>query len=89
MLAALVKPFRRFMIALALVCCSISTTFAEPSSRHQPAPAQNHDAQRDPPRGDPVIGLLIIAGVVALLVLMAWVATRIGDVDRPSDKVPN
>jgi hypothetical protein len=45
-------------------------------------------APADAPAGDPVAGGLMIAGVVALFVFMAWVAVRIGD--HPSaDKLPN
>ncbi len=36
--------------------------------------------------GDPMIGWLIIAGVVAVVVVFAWVVARLGDLDQVSDK---
>jgi hypothetical protein len=36
--------------------------------------------------GDPMIGWLIIAGIVAAVVLFAWVVARLGDLDQVSDK---
>ena len=38
------------------------------------------------PPGDPTIGWLIIAGVVAVVVVFAWVVARLGDLDQVSDK---
>lgn len=37
---------------------------------------------------DPTVGWLIIAGAVAVFVLLAWLAARIGDEGRPADKTP-
>lgn len=36
--------------------------------------------------GDPMIGWMILAGVVAAVVLFAWIVARIGDLDKASDK---
>ncbi|MFO0800741.1 MAG: hypothetical protein U0804_25020 [Gemmataceae bacterium] len=36
--------------------------------------------------GDPMIGWLIVAGVIAVAVLVAWVVARVGDLDSVSDK---
>jgi hypothetical protein len=36
--------------------------------------------------GDPAMGWLIIAGVVAVVVFFAWVVARLGDLDQVSDK---
>jgi len=38
--------------------------------------------------GDPTMGWLIVAGVVAAVVFFAWVVARIGDIDSASDKPP-
>jgi hypothetical protein len=38
--------------------------------------------------GDPTLGWLILAGVVAVIVFFAWVVARIGDIDSASDKPP-
>ena len=38
----------------------------------------------DPPAGSPELGILIIIGVVGLLVLIAWIFSRIGDDSRSS-----
>lgn len=48
-----------------------------PSSQHEPQP----DA---PPVGSPELGVLLIIGVVAFLVVMAWLLSRVGD-DSPRD----
>jgi hypothetical protein len=42
------------------------------------APAHGH--------GDPLVGWLIVAGVVAVVVVFCWVVARLGDLDRNSDK---
>jgi hypothetical protein len=34
------------------------------------------------PAGSPELGILIIVGVVAFLILVAWVFTRVGDDSR-------
>lgn len=39
-----------------------------------------------PEAGDPVVGWLIIAGAVAVVVLVSWLVSRIGDIDAASDK---
>jgi hypothetical protein len=36
--------------------------------------------------GDPVLGWLLIAGLVAAVVAVAWLVARIGDLDSASDK---
>jgi len=36
--------------------------------------------------GDPTIGWLIVAGVIAVVVLVAWIVARVGDLDSVSDK---
>ena len=38
--------------------------------------------------GDPLIGWMIVAGVIAAVVFFAWVVARIGDIDKASDKPP-
>jgi hypothetical protein len=48
----------------------------------------SHEAPA-PERGDATRGLAMIAGAVALFVFLAWLAVRIGEADRPADKVPN
>ena len=40
----------------------------------------------NPSPGDPTVGWLIVAGVVATLVFFAWLVARIGDIDSSSDK---
>ena len=37
---------------------------------------------------DPLLGWLIAAAAVAVFVLLAWLAARIGDQGRPADKTP-
>lgn len=54
------------------------TRTTEQVSAHQ---AESHD--------DPVAGVAILTGAVALLIFLAWVAVRIGDADHPADKIPN
>ena len=36
--------------------------------------------------GDPVMGWLMVAGIVAAVVLVAYVFARLGDLDKNSDK---
>ncbi len=38
--------------------------------------------------GDPMLGWLMVAGVVAAVIVFAWLAVRIGDEGRPADKLP-
>lgn len=43
----------------------------------------------NPAAGDPTIGWLIVAGVVAVVVVFAWIFARLGDLDQVSDKPPS
>jgi hypothetical protein len=52
-------------------------------------PARTSQEASAPERGDPTRGLVMIAGAVALFIFLAWLAVRIGEADRPADKVPN
>ncbi len=58
--------------------------FADP-----PDPGYTYTGGNPPAtHGDPLIGWLIVAGVVAAVVVFAWVVARIGDIDKASDKPP-
>ncbi len=97
MLANLVKLFR---IAVVVALTFAAPPLAEARSRSggtehsesTPITRSDSDAEavRKPPqKGDPKAGLLWIGGAVLVLVFLAWLAMRIGDVDQTSDKVPN
>ena len=47
-------------------------------------PASQREPPDAPPAGSPELGVLLIIGVVAFLVVMAWVLSRVGD-DSPRD----
>jgi hypothetical protein len=87
MIANLKKLLRGVVAALLLGFWTAPTADAawwirsQSSARTEPAAA--------PQRGDPMRGLAVIAGAVALLIFLAWLALRIGEADRPADKVPN
>ncbi|HJZ59361.1 MAG TPA: hypothetical protein VKE74_30735 [Gemmataceae bacterium] len=59
------------------------------AGRASEAQPGNHPTESDEPRGDPMAGIIWIAVAVAILVFLVWVAMRIGDVQHPSDKIPN
>ena len=50
---------------------------------------RNAGEEADEHRGDPAAGWIWAVGAVAVVVVLAWLAMRIGDRDLPSDKVPN
>jgi hypothetical protein len=86
MLNTFLKLLRVAAAALLLGFWSAPTADAAWWSRSDARTAQEAPA---PQRGDPARGLAMIAGAVALLVFLAWIAVRIGESDRPADKVPN
>ena len=68
-------------VRAALLACAL--TFAAPavearSTLPTAAPAANAPATADPD-DVPVDGLLIIAGIVGVVILLAWVCSRVGD----------
>jgi hypothetical protein len=63
----------------------IPTTEKSKSSLHNDIPREAHQ-----PAGSPELGVLIIIMLVGLLVLIAWVFTRVGEgSSRPSDNSLN
>ena len=57
-------------IALALTAQTVAAYSTEPSPRAEVAPA---------PDGIPLDGWLIIAGVVVVVIFLAWVCSRVSD----------
>ena len=49
-----------------------------------PSTGAGHGTAAEPPAGSPELGVLLIIGVVAALVFMAWLLSRVGD-DSPRD----
>jgi hypothetical protein len=61
----------------------LNALFADP-----PAAGYTYTGGGEAAHGDPTLGWLMIAGVVAAVVFFAWVVARIGDIDRVSDQPP-
>lgn len=64
-------------------------TIATAAANNRPGRAADPDEATEETRGDPMAGLLWIAGALAALIFLAWLAMRIGENPRPADGVPN
>jgi hypothetical protein len=63
---------------------TVSTASGSGSRSGRSAGPQSGE-QPDEPPGDPVAGVVWIAGVIVVLVFLAWLALRIGDRHQGSD----
>lgn len=88
MLNTFLKLLRAVAAALLLGFGTAQAADAAWWSRSAPSARTSQEAP-PPERGDSTRGLVMIAGAVALFIFLAWLAIRIGDADRPADKVPN
>jgi hypothetical protein len=86
MLNYLTTPVRAALVAAALVFAAhaLEVRAAGPAQALATATTARARTDEDPTDRDaaPVGGLLIIAGVVAGVILLAWICSRIGDNTR-------
>jgi hypothetical protein len=71
---------RILLAALALTTlnpCAFAT--GRSSTSRTTEPTYETTTEPPPPAGDPNLGILIIVGVVAFLILVAWIFSRTGD----------
>ncbi len=61
----------------------LTALFADP-----PTAGYTYTGGGEAHHGDPTLGWLMVAGVVAVIVFFAWLVARIGDIDRVSDRPP-
>lgn len=67
---------RGLLAATVLLHCSPAALAARATSNH-PTTELSQSQHREP-TGNPVLGVLIIIGLVALLIFVAWLFSRIG-----------
>ncbi len=74
-------PVRAVLLAVALV---LATSAIEPRIATATVPTARTRVDEYPAEHDetPVGGMLIIAGIVAGVILLAWIASRVGDNSR-------
>jgi hypothetical protein len=68
---------------------AVATASASRTGRATETQPANSTAETEEPAGDPMAGIIWIALAVAILIFLAWVAMRIGDVQHASDQIPN
>ena len=70
---------RLLLIGFVLALGTPSAAEARPQAEVRETASTERKRPPAAPPSDPVAGCAIIAGAIALLVLMAWVAARMGD----------
>jgi hypothetical protein len=80
MLTRLLTPVRTLLL-VAVFALSMPFATAQPNAEPQrsAATAQTYSERGRSSNDDPTGGLLIILGIVGGLILLAWIASRIGD----------
>jgi len=78
------RAWSRGLVVAMLVLISSPHAFAQRSATKLPSrtteTTSNNTQHEERERvGDPILGVLIIAGVVGLLIFIAWVYSRIGE----------
>jgi len=86
MLTNLVKLLR---VAVVVAFSLVAPTMAEARAGSTDRTAVATSETDREPKGDPNAGLLWIGGAILALIFLAWLAMRVGDVQHPSDKIPN
>lgn len=70
--------FRALIVAASLACVAPTADAAGPATAST-APARGAPVETVTDDGPPLDGLLILAGVVGLLIVVAWLGSRVGD----------
>jgi hypothetical protein len=82
MMAQLTAPVRTLLLTAALVFAT-QTVEAQPSTSNHPqttATARTKgDAAATDRDGVPLGGVLIVIGIVGVVIILAWVCSRVGD----------
>ncbi len=77
MVAYLTTPVRALLLAAALAFTGQAFAANEPSAAARPTARTQTDAPQ--PDETPLGGVLLIVGLVGVVILLAWVCSRIGD----------
>jgi len=82
---------QNLLVAILLLTLSNHAFAQHGSSRHQTTEAtHSQTTQNHRPPGDPMLGVLIIIGVLGFVILLAWIFSRVGEGNsRPSDNTLN
>ncbi|WP_439628523.1 hypothetical protein [Gemmata sp.] len=73
-------------LALAVAAAPAAAAPVPSSLATRTTEAAHTDAAADaPPAGSPELGVLLIIGVVAVLIFMAWLLSRVGDESSGTD----
>ena len=79
----IITRIRVWLVALSLAFAASPALATARGSTGLNRPADSAGDTETVPAGSPEFGVLIIIGVVAFLVFIAWLVTRVGD-DAPS-----
>jgi hypothetical protein len=77
MVAYLMTPVRALLLALALTFTAQAAVADSPATAARTTARSKANANTE--KDDTADGLLIIAGIVGVLILLAWLSSRIGD----------
>ena len=77
-MSTLITWGRTVFAALALAALvPYTSAFGQPSTSTSRTPTT--EATERVPAGDPILGVLIIVGIIGFLVVVAWIFSRAGD----------
>ena len=86
------RTWNRVLLAAMMLLLSASYTFAERGATKLRTTeiTTNATTSHPEPSGSPELGVLIIIGVIAFVIFVAWVFSRIGEGhSRPADNTMN
>ncbi|MCE9560555.1 MAG: hypothetical protein K8U57_00740 [Planctomycetes bacterium] len=81
---------RALLAALVLTCLATPASATTRATSHsQTTEAIKHEvAVEAPPTGSPELGILLIIGIVGVVILMAWLFSRVNDDSSTGSDVP-
>lgn len=90
-MSALRTWVRCLLVSIFILIAAPHAIAERSATEHQTTEiAPNNSLQEREPAGNPLLGALVIVGIVGFLILVAWIFSRIGESNnRHSDSILN